>query len=878
MFITIPSAQAERPDYAAYGAFALPGPDTPRCDNILTGIEKYTGRAVIYTGKFIGRKAVALADLVQGDPETLLNDINRTWSDITTGVTYVGSNTVLLPVHVVEQVFKATLPNSEVTYFISEGRKLEFAIISSLAKEPMNFFEGAVSEVSHDLWDVVENIDNPEAFGLAFSNKFQKWAPVGALSYIFTESDPLKGAEKAAERLYRQAEIFSAFVAPYAKAPSSLVNGSNKAARVFNKLKSLRVPGIPLPSVNTYGSGTYGLIKENVKKGLKQRAFDEAKAIMAKRNFPPRQRKAMVAALAVVDARLEEASVTGTHPFYIDTEIVQVPAQWMGDSYEDGGKRWGLWHPTVENGSDCISLGDFVMPDRGSKFAGLKINAVCGSSRRPKGVLMNAENTWWARPIDYDLVWGDNCSGGRHDRSIWAPVCPVGYSGVGFVGWYGSWKKPLPNRIACLKNDPQLMHFVNGATAGLTWMTDDKNSGAKYDVAIYSRTFAGMSLMHAVPRYPANASTYPASVQVAVSWGQPLGPGIRWTTPAGIFDQAADRRFWNRVNQRNAAMAAVQAKLDALAKLAPPTSPTLLTPANGQAVVVASNDVVAFKWENTDGATHDIYLGTTNNHLQRIGGGSANPNWLVAANTLAPGTYFWKVVASNIKGHAESPLFSFTLPAPGAIMQPGINTSRLPATSKYTDQIFINTDPVNTYYISTSNEFVQVDRQGRAATIGKMVASADSRFDVILQNNDGTWAGVDSNRNLWVENTPGGLLTHLGSAQDLTANRNQINAPASVGMLSLQPAVPNNTYTHQVFLKIDQKNGYYLTLDKQLVQVSPQGRVFSIGRVVASQNPDFEWAIQADDGDWAVIDNDNVLWQQNNKNGSWIHLGNIVDM
>jgi PA domain-containing protein/BACON domain-containing protein len=87
---------------------------------------------------------------------------------------------------------------------------------------------------------------------------------------------------------------------------------------------------------------------------------------------------------------------------------------------------------------------------------------------------------------------------------------------------------------------------------------------------------------------------------------------------------------------------------------APPAAPVLISPANGSTVVGFSS----LNWMASSGATsYDVYFG-------------ASPSPPLAANTPltsytpptpAPGLYYWRVVAKNASGSANSPTWSFTV-------------------------------------------------------------------------------------------------------------------------------------------------------------------------------------------------------------------------
>ncbi len=698
------------------GAFAV-SLSTPKCDDLEDYIDRYLNRAANYSVDFLERTGAAIGDTFSGNPGALVDWANEGWQDLKTATVWVFSEGI--GVLILEETFRYLLPGSGIADFINEGRQVTGYVLGDvLVGGTMEVFEDNVADVSHDLWNVIENIDDPAGLAAALGDKFQKWTPAGALTYIFTESDPLKGAEKAATRIYQQAEILTLYIAPYAKAPAGMVNNSSRAWRAYNKLAGLP-KGFPGPKLHHFGMGTEGSIKKHIQKALTHEILDQGKKVMEQ--LKPEQQEAYATLLALVKLRVEEGAVTGEHPFYSASRIAVVPAQLMGDNYKDqSSHKWGLWHPIVENDSDCISLGDWAIADRGGHLTGTKLRAICGAKdpNEPSGYeigvyegpLMRARGTWWDRPIDYQLVWGDNCSGGRHNRSIWAPVCPEGYTGVGFVAWGESSQKPLPNRIACLQNDPQLMHWVDGATAGLAFRTDDRGSGAKYDVTIYQRRFGGIEVMYAAPGYTGSMLIDPSTVQVPVTWGvpsaelrawdatpngvdPPFAGGIWWTTPLGYEDPDAQSRFEAR-----------QRKLDTIAAAAMSTR-------------VAAN---------------------TN---------TAQSGWQIGPEPDPSSTTF----------ESWGPTY--------------------PRTS-YTHEVFLHGDQQNRYFVGSEGHVVMETPAGTRNLVGKVNSSQDSRFASVIYGTN-TWfnrAFIDASGNIWMENANG--LYAAGGIRVLQSNPG-LRPPAS---------------------------------------------------------------------------------------------------
>lgn len=506
-------------DVVREGPFNVTLP-TPECDDIFDGVEKYLSRAAEYTGEWVVRGGEGLLELAQGNPDRFVEHLERTWRDAKTASNFVAVNGgVALPLIVFEEVFKEALPDTGLADFLAEGRRATGGIQAGVVTATVETVEDNVGEIAGDAWDLLASIDDPEEFLGTFLEKNQKWNPAATLTLVFSEGDPLRGAEKATERLLRQADVYTTFLAPYTKAPRALAQGTGRAAKIYNKLK--KIPGMPGPGVDDFGGRTLRILKDQVKSHLSDQLKEEAFGLIRGGKISKKNEAAVFALLGVIDARLMADDRAGQHPFY-RAELVRVKAQFMGDSYGDGATdEWALWHPVVEDGSEKISLGDTVTP-RGLSPGMCK--ALGGEA------VAQGKNIWWTRPIDYDLVWGDNCSGGAHNRSIWAPVAPEGFTAVGFVAGRGSWEKPLPNRIACLRDDIALMYRTDGLSAGLQFMATDAGSGSKYDVTVYKREFAGIELLHAKPgAYPRDRKMYPRSINVPVAWGKPnLERGIVW--------------------------------------------------------------------------------------------------------------------------------------------------------------------------------------------------------------------------------------------------------------------------------------------------------------------------------------------------------------
>ena len=515
--------------------FAQPLP-TPQCD----GWEDTVGDMATYVAREANDMAMAelnrwkdmaelagdlTGDLVSGDFEGMADGIidysnqsminqfeqGMKWAsrsvDITTGI----------------------IPSGAVSEFLKDAEKTADVMGPMLIAmaNPLNSVKGDLDEVGGDLLDMITNIDDPEEFGKAWITWQQQWNPVGSMTYLLTESDPMDGMKKAAARIQRQAEIFSTYIAPFMPAGKvvKFADHANDMAGVANLALGSEIEFVE------NGGGKKKVLKNLIAKSigyaeLKDKAKGFGMACLEELvssggicdnpiklvDFDALDKTSTARLNLLVARTLAEVDVAGAsgHPFYASTNIRDVPAIKLGDE-----SSFKLYRPDVE-GTSCIVLGDhaYTMLSGGSEPTTLP--ALCDVS-------LDAD--WWARPVDYKLVWGDNCSGGD-DLSIWRPVCPVGYSHVGFVASGESTYRPSPDRIACLKNDPGIFQWVDGNEADVEWIDNDKNSGSKWDVTLMKRDFAGIPIMYATAGYPTVNQSYLAELDVPVALGIPGPDGI----------------------------------------------------------------------------------------------------------------------------------------------------------------------------------------------------------------------------------------------------------------------------------------------------------------------------------------------------------------
>ncbi|WP_373237773.1 Vps62-related protein, partial [Cohaesibacter celericrescens] len=441
----------------AKGRFAQQLP-TPRCD----GFEDYmrdAGNFVVDGVEYLGEKTIkstiGMGKLLAGNPSALIDEIDGTFKDLGTAAATLSKYTPLALISVIVD----ELPPGGFTSFLKSGVRFQDQLREGVAmgmaqnlnplKQVRTIYSDG-TEVFGDIGKVLINLDDPLAAGNEFLKLNQKWTGAGALTYMLTEKDPMTGLKKALNAMHRQIELVTNHAGPNGKVASAVFDyAMGESKKLINK--------IPDPKDKQVAALLAATFATTFKQTLKDPNY--------KRN----------------------GYNVSRHPFYF-ADIRELPTEWMGNDHNSGGKYdWGMDRARVEDYPGCISLGDYAYTDKHRKT----IPAVCG--------VENGRNKWWSRPIDYKLVWGDNCSGGTHDRSVWQPVCKQGYISVGFVAGRGSWKKPKPNRIACVKNDPHLFTVVNGISAGLKFTANDKNSGAKFDITTYDRTFEGLKLTHAVP-------------------------------------------------------------------------------------------------------------------------------------------------------------------------------------------------------------------------------------------------------------------------------------------------------------------------------------------------------------------------------------------
>ncbi len=507
-----PISRAEYP-IERTGVFLQSGP-APSCDGFveqLASVGEAVGRGAVYMGEWSVNTLEATGRLALGDPAAFVDQVNRTWDDAKTAANYVAGGG--LAGAVLGPVLDQVIPDGAFEDFLSDAAATAMGGMANIVDSSMSTVEGDIAEIAGDLAALGSSIGDHEALGRVLAEKMQKWNPAASLSYVFTESDPITGMMKAAEQIQRQYDLVSTYITPYAGV--GLKAGTRAVAK-----------GI-------YEGAREEVIQDAVMNVMLDQVMARGRELLLGREDmnSDQARAAMATIMAGIDAQVRSSN----HPFY-SLEVRRMRTDFVGDSYEAGGKDWALFRGNVVEDAtarDCINLGDLALAGRGHQP---ETYAFCGPG------VEAGYNKWWARPVDFQKVWGDNCSGGEHDRSIWAPVCPSGFRGVGMSAQNYSNTKPLPSRIACLREDPSLFQMKDGLAAGLRYVTDDQGSGAKFDVTVFQREFAGVPMLFAVPFYPSNINQTLAAIRVPVSWGR----------PSPHSNSVDARTQWADVNRRSA--------------------------------------------------------------------------------------------------------------------------------------------------------------------------------------------------------------------------------------------------------------------------------------------------------------------------------------
>jgi hypothetical protein len=147
---------------------------------------------------------------------------------------------------------------------------------------------------------------------------------------------------------------------------------------------------------------------------------------------------------------------------------------WRWSDSGAGGKRDGtFFHPRAQ-GNLC-ALGSYGNPAYGEITGKKSVILVGPSPNTPSGARPAV-----ARPTGYTYVWSDNGAGGSNDGTMWRPIAPSGYVGMGDVVTPGYGKQPSVNDVWCLRSD---LTRLSTYEASDFW--NDGGSGADRDCSTW---------------------------------------------------------------------------------------------------------------------------------------------------------------------------------------------------------------------------------------------------------------------------------------------------------------------------------------------------------------------------------------------------------
>lgn len=461
----------------------------PSCGNAWTEIKhavqsayKATAGTIVSEVNDIAKASEELA--VHGNPTGIADFATKNWSEAKKAASEAGSIYVKVNAITSKYALYQLVPDSKFRHFMDKVNNTVAEMQGSMPLQTMEGFEGDIKEISSDSWYVLSSINDPKEFAKRFAEMDQKWNPALTWTYLFTSGSIDEGIMRAAAAYNRQAEIIA-----------------------------------------TYG-GDAGVDPEIVEAAVMYGNMQTAKTFLDKLTDEKEKKAAQLIIIAFTGEAMRGTPNPAAHPFYKDVKVVEAPAKLLWNDHGSGGSHdlsiWGVDVYTEEYRS-CISLGDTARND----YKHVKTKKVFCNALEGRG-------DWWERPTDYKLVWSDRCSGAHKAGSVWAPVCPEGYTNVGFVAQTNNGHtKPMPNRMACLKKDSSLLRFNTGRHAGFHWLYNDHGTGAKMNLEVIRHDFAGADLMWA---FPTHGEHFLDDI-MPMDWGRP-GDAYSVTKSLKEFDDA----------------------------------------------------------------------------------------------------------------------------------------------------------------------------------------------------------------------------------------------------------------------------------------------------------------------------------------------------
>ncbi|WP_428933664.1 Vps62-related protein [Streptomyces sp. ACT015] len=196
---------------------------------------------------------------------------------------------------------------------------------------------------------------------------------------------------------------------------------------------------------------------------------------------------------------------------------------WCWDDKNTGGTQWvSFWHPKAPKGFRALGSMGFnawesanlkaKIPhaDKASKTSEHLV-ALCvkqNSSEASK----KASTPALAAPRDYEEVWRDTGSGGKHYCSVWRPIPPKGYVALGCVVAENTYDKPSTDAVWCVRRDLAFRSIVEQTYT-------DKGTGSQRDFSAWQNKTPGFNS----PDETLTALIAPNTFAAHVSHNQPDG-------------------------------------------------------------------------------------------------------------------------------------------------------------------------------------------------------------------------------------------------------------------------------------------------------------------------------------------------------------------